>query len=91
MSYYLKLQTVHGERTLWGVDLERAMVESATAVKVGDPVAIENQGSRPVTVKELRRDADGKVVDVRVAAQRQRWLVEKPEYFEERAARAAAF
>ena len=49
MSYYLKLQTAHGECTLWG-----AMVESATAVKVGDTVSIENQASRPVTVKVNR-------------------------------------
>lgn len=91
LSYYLKLQTVRGEQTLWGVDLERAIVESSTGVKVGDDVSIENLGSRPVTVKSLRRDADGKAIDERISTHRNRWLIEKTAYFEQRAERAGAF
>ncbi|MBS0448547.1 MAG: hypothetical protein JSR59_21710 [Proteobacteria bacterium] len=91
VSYYVRVATAHGERVLWGIDLERALVESATQVKVGDEVGIENLGSRPVTVKSLKRDADGKVTDARIATHRNRWLIEKPSYFDERAERAEAF
>ena len=91
LSYYLKLHTATGERILWGTDLERALVESASSVKIGDTVTIEYQGSTPVTVKAIPRDGAGNVADMRVEAQRHRWLVEKPEYFDARAARAAAF
>ena len=39
-SYFLKLATAQGERTLWGVDLERALKQSRSGVKVGDELGI---------------------------------------------------
>jgi Large polyvalent protein-associated domain 7 len=91
-SYFVKVQTDKGERTVWGVDLERALAESKTGVKPGDQVTIENQGSKPVTVKVPVRNQDGQVVSEKsLNTHRNAWVVEKPEYFDERAEKAAAF
>jgi putative DNA primase/helicase len=91
-SYYLKIQTERGERVVWGVDLERALAQSKTQVQVGDEVALENQGSKPVVVKVAERDRAGKVVGEKgISTHRNTWVVEKPSYFDERAEKAAAF
>lgn len=90
-SYFVKVQTDNGERTLWGVDLERALAESRTGVKPGDPVSIENQGSKPVTVKVPVRNDSGQVMgEKQIKTHRNAWVVEKPSYFDERAEKAAA-
>src|SRR4051812_32346666 len=39
-SYYVRLQTSHGSQTLWGRDLERAIRQSKSHVKVGDAVGM---------------------------------------------------
>ncbi|MEO8249866.1 MAG: LPD7 domain-containing protein [Burkholderiales bacterium] len=92
LSYYIKLQTDAGERVLWGVDLERALAESKTQPRVGDLVAVENRGSRPVTVMASAKDRDGRIVgDQKVTTHRNAWAIEKPAYFDERAEKAAAF
>jgi hypothetical protein len=54
-SYYVKLQTPKGEKTVWGVDLKRALEEGN--IKVGDEVALANQGKQQVTVQVKSRDA----------------------------------
>lgn len=91
-SYYVKLRTDQGERVFWGVDLERALAESRTQAKPGDQVGIENQGSNAVTVKTALRDAGGQIVgEQKVDTHRNRWLIEKSSYFDERALKAAAF
>ena len=90
-SYFVKVQTDHGERTLWGVDLERALAESRTGVSPGDLVSIENQGAKPVTVKVPVRDDNGQVIgEKEIKTHRNAWVVEKPAYFDERAEKAAA-
>ncbi|RUR71883.1 hypothetical protein EJP67_33035 [Variovorax guangxiensis] len=58
-SYYVKLQTPAGEKTVWGVDLQRAMSESKSVV--GDEVALAYQGKQAVTVQVKQRDSNGKV------------------------------
>lgn len=91
MSYYVKLGTPHGERTLWGVDLERAVAESRTRPKPGDEVVVHNLGAQPVTLKVPVRNEAGQTIDHKVVeTHRNRWLVEKPSYLAERASAAAA-
>jgi hypothetical protein len=89
MSYYAKLETAAGERTLWGVDLERAFKESLSKPGAGDLVGLRAVRQEPVTVKARERDAEGKVVRERdLDTMRNRWIVEKREFFQERAAAA---
>ncbi|CAH0445363.1 hypothetical protein LMG10661_01614 [Ralstonia syzygii subsp. syzygii] len=82
-SYFVKVETERGERTVWGVDLGRAVAESGVAI--GDRVAVEKMGSKPVTAKERVFDKDGQEVGERaVDTHRNRWQVgslEKAEAF----------
>jgi putative DNA primase/helicase len=89
MSYFAKLETSTGERTLWGVDLERAFKESLSRPAAGDLVGLRAVRQEPVTVKARERDAEGKVVREReLDTVRNRWIVEKREFFQDRAAAA---
>jgi putative DNA primase/helicase len=86
MSYYVKVETRDGDRTLWGVDLERAFKESLSRPQAGDEIGIRSVRQEPVTVKTERRDAAGKVVGQRdLDTHRNHWIVEKREFFEARA------
>ncbi|MGJ7915558.1 LPD7 domain-containing protein [Massilia sp. LXY-6] len=71
-SYFVTLQTQAGERTVWGKDLERAMVEGQ--FQAGDAVSLERKGWEPVTVDANVRDGAGKVVGKEeMAARRNVW------------------
>ena len=90
-SYFVKLDTPSGPRTQWGVDLERAFAESKTRPQIGDEIGVEFRGTRAVTVKDDVYDDMGRVIGEReVTKHRNAWLVEKQEYFEQRALRAQA-
>lgn len=85
-SYYVKLLTGRGPRTLWGKDLERALGESETQPKVGDLVGARRAAREAVTVTVKERDAEGRVVSQRERhAHRSLWVVEKVSFFAERA------
>ena len=89
MSYYAKVETAAGERMLWGVDLERAFKESLSKPAAGDLVGLRAVRQEPVTVRARERDAQGKVIRERdLDTVRNRWIVEKREFFQERAAAA---
>ena len=87
MSYFVKLKTAHGERVVWGVDLERAFKESLTRPQTGDEVGLRSL--RQEKVKIPVRDDVGRVTgEGEVERVRNRWIVEKREFFEVRAAAA---
>ena len=74
-SYYLKLLTNRGEKTLWGKDLARAIAQSVTHVRTGDMV-----GARR-TALETFAFGDRTV-------RRYRWVVERTQFFADRAREA---
>ncbi|ERZ10177.1 LPD7 domain-containing protein [Pseudomonas aeruginosa] len=75
-NYYVKLATAEGEKTVWGVDLKRAMGESKT--QVGDTVKLDYLGNQPVTVQALKRDDKGKVIGSEpIETHRNTWEVQK--------------
>ena len=83
MSYYLRVRTEVGERTLWGADLERALAESRSGPRIGDEVVLRQRGARPVTVRVPDRNAAGELVgQKKILAQRMGWTVERPQYLE---------
>ncbi len=50
-SYFVTLENSKGEqRTLWGVDLERAMKEAAP--QIGETIGLQHLGSTPVTLPD---------------------------------------
>ena len=82
MSYYLKLETGRGERTVWGVDLERAFREAASRPQLGDEIGVRRRGHEPVVVKANERDAEGRVIGQKpLDTHRNQWIVEKSEFF----------
>jgi hypothetical protein len=83
MSYFVKLKFSRGERTVWGVDLERAYRESVTQPKVGDEVAL--RAVRAESVKVKARDQNGNPTSEEIETRRNRWVFEKREFFVERA------
>jgi putative DNA primase/helicase len=89
MSYFVKLETSRGDRVIWGVDLERALKESLTKPEAGDEVGVRSVRQDAVTVKTPTRDADGQVTgEQNLSTHRNRWVIEKREFFEARAAAA---
>lgn len=52
-SYYVTLENDKGEqRTLWGVDLERAMKGAERAPEIGEKIGLQHEGSTPVTLPD---------------------------------------
>jgi len=86
MSYFVKIETSHGDRTIWGVDLERAFRQSLTRPQVGDDIGLRAVRQEAVKVRTHERDADGKVIGEKdLATHRNQWIVEKRAFFEARA------
>jgi putative DNA primase/helicase len=82
----VRLLTDRGERVLWGKDLERAFARSATQPRIGELVGARRTGREAVTFVARERDASGRVVSSREQlAHRNRWQVEKVQFFAERA------
>lgn len=85
-SYYVKLLTSAGPRTLWGKDLERALREADSRPQAGDLVGARRQAREAVTVTERIRDAQGSVTSTSERlAHRTLWQVEKVTFFAARA------
>lgn len=76
MSYYVTLETPRGEKTIWGVDLERAMRASPT--EIGDIVQLDFKGSKVVTVLADILDSHGDVIGTEpLTTSRNVWSVTK--------------
>ncbi|MEJ7139542.1 LPD7 domain-containing protein [Amphibiibacter pelophylacis] len=89
-NYFVKLATDQGEKTVWGVDLRRAMGEGK--VKTGDDVKLEYRGNTPVTVEALKRDKAGNVIGKEeITTNRNQWDVEKSDKAKVAEAVASAF
>jgi hypothetical protein len=85
-SYFVKLLTSQGEKVLWGKDLERALREAQTSPKAGELIGARRVAREAVTLTSRQRDGDGRVVAQQERqAHRTRWVVEKVQFFAERA------
>jgi hypothetical protein len=89
LSYYVRILTTDGVRTLWGKDLERAVRAGATKPQVGDMIGARRTVREAITLINRQRDAQGRVTtQSEQHAHRFRWEVEKLQFFAERARRA---
>lgn len=60
-SFFVRLQKDNGQTTdIWGVDLERALIESKKTI--GDKVQLDFKGSEQVKVEANKLDENGKVI-----------------------------
>lgn len=88
-SYFVRIETPTGKREIWGRDLERAMTKSLTQPQIGEEVTVQRTGREPVTVSRQKKDAEGRVVGEQdVSTYRNRWVIERSDFFESRAAAA---
>ena len=85
-SYFIKVLTDRGVKTLWGKDLERAVTAAATQPKIGDVVGVQRLGRDAVTITQKQRNAEGQVISqTEHRAHRNHWRVEKIKFFVDRA------
>jgi len=87
-SYFVRLGIPGGYREIWGKDLERAVAKSLTQPEIGDEVVLLRTGREAVTVKRAEKDAQGQVTHKDMETYRNRWVLEKREFLEQRAATA---
>lgn len=86
-SYYVKILTNRGVKTVWGVDLERALRASATQPQLGDQIGARRVGREAVTLRGRASGANSRGNAER-RVYRARWEVEKVDYLADRARRA---
>jgi putative DNA primase/helicase len=92
LSYYVRIETEHGEIERWGVDLERAFRQSLSRPGIGDQVGLRIVGTDPVTVRASKRGVDGREVGQEERrTHRNQWVLERMDFLEERARMAAIF
>ena len=85
LSYFVKVDTPDGERTLWGKDLQRAVEQSLSRASPGDDVVVRQLGAKPVTVIRPTRDEEGRIVNrTQVQTHLNRWSVERADFLKER-------
>lgn len=90
LNYFVKLATAKGEKTVWGVDLNRAMSEGK--VEAGDAVKLEYRGNTLVTVETPKRDKTGRVFGTeKIITKRNQWNVQKSDKASVVGAVASAF
>jgi Large polyvalent protein-associated domain 7 len=83
-SYFVRVQTISGPREIWGKDLERAIAGSLSRPQIGDEVVLQRTGQERVTVRRQERDEEGRLDEKPVKTHRNRWMVEKRGFFEDR-------
>lgn len=89
LSYYVRLDTERGARTLWSPGLKRALDTSSSRPQLGDWVGVKENSIEPVSVVTRRRDAAGQLIEQRrYDAPRTHWVIEKREWFDEQLAAA---
>lgn len=85
-SYFIRIETPDDERDIWGVDLQRALKESLTRAQIGDEIGVRALRRDTVKIYRPEHDADGRVVGEKALdAHRNAWVVEKRDFFRERA------
>jgi hypothetical protein len=77
-SYYVQTRDAQSaEKTVWGVDLERAIKDSGASI--GDKVLIANEGQKLVIITVPVRGANGSVIgSEQKEALRNTWAIQKP-------------
>jgi len=91
-SYFVRLRINRGgEREIWGVDLERAIRQSLTAVQIGDRVGLRAVSREDFTLTKQQPDEHGRLKPAQVDAHRNRWVIEQRRFFDDRAILAEVF
>lgn len=77
-SYFVKVETSAGERTVWGLDLERAVKDSG--IEPGQRIELEKVGSKPALAVERKFDEQGREIAAKtIETQRNAWQATSPD------------
>jgi hypothetical protein len=77
-SYFVRVGTTAGERTVWGLDLERAMKDSG--IEPGQRIELEKTGSKPVQAVERKFDEQGREIEAKtIETSRNAWHATSPD------------
>jgi len=77
-SYFVKVETDAGERTVWGLDLERAVKDSG--IESGQRIELEKIGRKPALAVERRFDERGREIEAKtIETQRNAWRATSPD------------
>jgi hypothetical protein len=75
-SYFMRIQMQHGQKVLWGKDLERALHDAK--ISTGEEISVRQASRETVTVKRKERDQEGRVVrEHDIKARRNQWEVSR--------------
>jgi Large polyvalent protein-associated domain 7 len=82
-SYFVRILTGDGQRTIWGRDLETAIEQSVTKPKIGDEIGLRrlrssSLGAKPSESAPVPRESEA-------PTRRHYWVVEKRAFFQARA------
>src|SRR5688572_24863536 len=90
-SYFVRIETLQGERIFWSPALQTAMARSQSKPQIGDEVGIRENSIQPVTLITSVHDQRGNVIGKRrYDTPRVHWIVEKRDFFHERMLAAEA-
>ena len=91
MSYFVRLETLQGERIFWSPALKTAIAGSRSQPQVGDEIGVRENSIQPVTLITTVHDEQGNVKGKRrYDTPRTHWLIEKRSFFQERMLAAEA-
>jgi hypothetical protein len=91
MSYFVRIETLQGERMFWSPALKTAIAGSRSQPQVGDEIGVRENSIQPVTLITTVHDEQGNVKGKRrYDTPRTHWLIEKRSFFQERMLAAEA-
>jgi hypothetical protein len=89
-SYYVKLETDRGVREFWSPGIQGAFETATSKLTIGDQIGVRQNSIDPISVVTHKRDTNGRSIEERrFDTPRTQWVIEKREWFDERAAAAA--
>jgi hypothetical protein len=90
-SYFVRIETLQGERIFWSPALQSAMARSQSKPQIGDEIGVRENSIQPVTLITSVHDQRGNVIGKRrYDTPRVHWIVEKRDLFQERMLAAEA-
>jgi hypothetical protein len=90
-SYFVRIETLQGERIFWSPALQTAMARSQSKPQIGDDIGVRENSIQPVTLITSVHDQRGNVIGKRrYDTPRVHWIVEKRDFFQERMLAAEA-
>lgn len=91
MSYFVRIETLQGERVFWSPALKTAIASSQSQPQIGDEIGVRENSIQPVTLITSVHDEQGNIKGKRrYDTPRVHWLIEKRAFFQERLLAAEA-